>query len=140
MEIKIALDPTAIKKCWKVLHELRPHLEEDTFVETIQRLQKSGFQLIYIEANGEAVSAAGFVTGEKLIRGKYIYIDDLSTLPAFRKKGLGSLLLDWIFDYAKINNFDQVHLDSGVQRFDAHRLYLTKGFDITSHHFALKLK
>lgn len=140
MEIKFATDPDCIRKCWKVIHELRPHLEEGTFEQTIQRLQLAGYQLIYIEKNGEALAAAGFETGEKLHRGKYIYIDDLSTLPAYRNQGLGSLLLDYIFDFGRKNDFDQVHLDSGVQRFDAHRLYLKKGFDITSHHFALKLK
>jgi hypothetical protein len=30
----------------------------------------------------------------------------------------------------------ELHLDSGVQRFGAHRVYLKNGFDITSHHFA----
>jgi len=32
----------------------------------------------------------------------------------------------------------QVHLDSGVQRFAAHRFYLRNGFDIASHHFSVK--
>ena len=96
--------------------------------------------MIFIEENGIAISAAGFVEGVKLHRGKFIYIDDLSTMPANRGNGLGTTLLNWIFDYARKNNFEQVHLDSGVQRFDAHRLYLKYGFDITSHHFAVKLK
>ena len=35
---------------------------------------------------------------------------------------------------------DQVHLDSGPQRHDAHRLYLNHGFKIIGHHLALNLK
>jgi hypothetical protein len=31
-------------------------------------------------------------------------------------------------------------LDSGVQRFGAHRFYLRRRMDITSHHFALDLR
>ncbi|MGZ5001726.1 MAG: GNAT family N-acetyltransferase, partial [Chthoniobacterales bacterium] len=30
-------------------------------------------------------------------------------------------------------------LDSGVQRFDAHRFYLMKRMKISSHHFSLEL-
>jgi len=33
----------------------------------------------------------------------------------------------------------QLHLDSGVQRFSAHRFYLSKRMEISSHHFSLKL-
>ena len=38
------------------------------------------------------------------------------------------------------NILDAVHLDSGHTRFDAHRVYLSHGFRISSHHFTLKLK
>lgn len=41
---------------------------------------------------------------------------------------------------AREKDYDQFHLDSGVQRFGAHRFYLTKRMDISSHHFALRLK
>ncbi len=34
----------------------------------------------------------------------------------------------------------QLTLDSGVQRFAAHRLYLRQRMDITSHHFTMNLK
>ncbi len=133
--VQIADTDKKIALCWEAMHELRPHLVESEFVSLIKKLQADKFTLIFIEEQGQAISAAGFVEGVKLHRGKFIYIDDLSTLPAHRGKGLGTALLDWIFDYAQKNNFDQVHLDSGVQRFDAHRLYLNYGFNISSHHF-----
>jgi len=53
--------------------------------------------------------------------------------------GFGSRLLDWLVDEAKRQGCEQFHLDSGVQRFGAHRFYLHKGMDITSHHFAMRL-
>jgi len=137
--VRQADNAATILSCFTVMKELRPHLEENDFVETIQRMQKNGFHLVFIEYNGKAVSAAGFEMGEKLHRGKYLYIDDLTTLPAYRSQGYGSSLLDWIFKFAAQNGCQQVHLDSGVQRFDAHRLYLNKGFIISSHHFMIRL-
>lgn len=134
-QVEIADTPEKILKCWEVIYALRPHLVQDEFVALIQKMQADKFTLLFIEEAGKAVSAAGFVEGIKLHRGKYIYIDDLSTLTSHRGKGLGTALLDWIFDYAQKNSFNQVHLDSGVQRFDAHRLYLNYGFNISSHHF-----
>ncbi|MEP7129411.1 MAG: GNAT family N-acetyltransferase [Chitinophagales bacterium] len=142
MEIKKAVTDSDIMKCWDVLFALRPHLKKENFVHDVQTTLKDNRQLMFIEENGIAVAATVFEWGFNLYRGKYIYVDDLSTLPQARKKGYASQLLDWIFQYAKKNDFNQVHLDSGSNagRYDAHRLYLNKGFDITSFHFATLVK
>ncbi|RYF63705.1 MAG: GNAT family N-acetyltransferase, partial [Cytophagaceae bacterium] len=44
-------------------------------------------------------------------------------------------------DLARQTGCQCVSLDSGQNpaRYDAHRLYLNKGFNITSHHFKLDL-
>jgi hypothetical protein len=34
---------------------------------------------------------------------------------------------------------DEVHLDTGFSRHDAHRLYLNKGFKLSCHHMSLQL-
>ena len=100
-----------------------------------------GFQIAFIKMdNGTVPAIAGFRFVEMLHRGASIYIDDLSTLEEARGKGYGGMLLDYLIDLAKKGNCSSVHLDSGVQRFAAHRFYLKKGFNITSHHFALQLK
>jgi hypothetical protein len=48
--------------------------------------------------------------------------------------------LDYVLEEAKKQELQSIHLDSGHQRHDAHRLYLNFGFSITSHHFAMELK
>jgi GNAT superfamily N-acetyltransferase len=142
MKIQSATDETSIDKCFEVMHALRPHLTKETFAKLILDMIKNGYHLLYIEEDGKAVCALGFRYAELLAWGKAIYIDDLSTLPQARGKGYASALLDYIFQLAKEKNCDQVHLDSGCfeARYNAHRLYLNKGFNITSHHFAKKMK
>ena len=140
--VKIAESDFDILKCREVLSDLRPHLKEELFLDAVRKTLADNRLLIYIEENGRAVSASVFEWGYNLYRGKYIYIDDLSTIPPARGKGYASELLDWIIKYAEEKKFDQVHLDSGVNagRFDAHRLYHNKRFNVTSLHFALKIK
>ena len=141
MNIQKAIDSTAIEKCYDVMHALRPHLNKENFLVLIQGMIQRGYHLIYIEENGKATCASGFRFSEHLAWGKVIYIDDLSTLPPARGKGHAGALLDYIHSLARENGCDEVHLDSGCvpARYDAHRLYLKKGYNITSHHFALKL-
>jgi GNAT superfamily N-acetyltransferase len=130
-----------ISICRRAIQALRPLLTDELYDEAISKTLADNRQLIYIEENGEAAAIAVFETGYNLFRGKYIYIDDLSTLPEYRGKGYAGILLDWIFEYAKQEGFDQVDLDSGVSesRTDAHRLYLNKRFQVASLHFVAKL-
>ena len=98
-----------------------------------------GYQLVLIEEGGKAVSAIGFRYLQSLYSGKHFYIDDLSTLPESRGKGYAGKLVDYVIELAKQKGYDYVTLDSGYQRFDAHKLYLNKGFILASHHFQKKL-
>ena len=139
MKINTATDRASILKCFDVMHALRSHLKKETFVDQVTDMMKRGYNLVYIEENGKAVCASGFRLTDHLAWDKPIYIDDLSSLPEARKKGYASAILDYIIQYARDNGRTQIHLDSGCNkdRYDAHRLYLKKGFNITSHHFAL---
>ena len=142
MEIKKALNDSAIELCFDALKELRPNINKSNHVALITGMISRGYQLIYVEHENTAVAVAGFRYSEHLLWGKIIYIDDLSTIPAYRGMGFASLLIDYIVTLAQKESFNAVHLDSGVNsgRFNAHRLYLNKGFNISSLHFALNLK
>ena len=54
-----------------------------------------------------------------------------------RSKGYGGKLFEWIVDYAKRENCEQIKLVSHVKRFAAHKFYLNKGMIIEAHYFSL---
>lgn len=140
-EVQLATDPEQIRDCYNIMHQLRPHLaSEQAFIEQVQRQINEGYHLAYIQDDGGIKALAGFRFLEFLAWGKVIYIDDLISDAATRRNGYGSRLLKWVINEAKKAKCDQVHLDSGPQRHDAHRLYLNQGFKIIGHHFALDLE
>jgi GNAT superfamily N-acetyltransferase len=139
MEIKFAETEEDLMKCIEVIQALRPHLTLERFLSLIIEMKKETYRLIFIEEDGKAVSACGFRYMTTLFEGKFIYIDDLSTLPEGRGKGYAGALFDFVVDLAKSEGLPAVHLDSGHQRFDAHRLYLNKGMKIVFHHFRLEI-
>ncbi len=140
-EIKKATTQSDLLKCFDVMHELRPNLTAESFAETLNGFMSRGYHLIFIEENNKAVCASGYRFTEHLLWGKAIYIDDLSTVQQHRGKGYAGELLKYIFEIARENKCAEVHLDSGcgTHRYDAHRLYLKTGFNITSFHFACKV-
>ncbi len=87
----------------------------------------------------QAQAVCGFRVVNMLYSGRQLYIDDLSTVPAARGRGHARALLEWAEAEARRLGCESLHLDSGVQRFPAHRLYLKSGMDITAHHFAKSL-
>jgi GNAT superfamily N-acetyltransferase len=139
MEIRNATTDEDISKCFRVMKELRPHLVENDFVPLVKTMLTEGYRLAFIEENNTAVAAIGFRYLQLLYNGKQYYIDDLTTLPESRGKGYGGQLLDYVAALAKKEGFDAVTLDSGHQRFEAHRLYLNKGYKIAAHHFSKTL-
>ena len=137
--IQIASNSDDIARCFEVMHELRPHLTLESFLAQAARQQTQGWRLAFLESDGVVRSVTGYRFLENLAWGRFLYVDDLVTRDADHGGGFGSRLLDWLVDEAKRQGCEQFHLDSGVQRFGAHRFYLHKGMDITSHHFAMRL-
>lgn len=139
--IEMADSSDKIRLCFKVMRQLRPHfVEEEVFVQQVERQIRGGYRLAFLKDEDEIKAVTGFRFMEFLAYGKLLYIDDLVTDGEGRKKGYASRLLKWLIEQAQGVGCDQVHLDSGPQRHDAHRLYLNTGFKIIGHHFSLDLK
>ena len=80
-------------------------------------------------------AVAGYRVVEMLYCGRILVVDDLVTDASVRARGHGKALLTWLKDEGKRQGCGQVHLDSRVQREDAHRFYFREGFAITCFHF-----
>jgi len=115
--------------------------DEAAFVRRVDEVQRpEGYRLVgaFAEGTPRAVAVAGFRVAHSLSWGRFLYVDDLSTLPEARRLGYGRALLDWLSTEGRRLGCGQLHLDSGVgpERGDAHRLYLNAGLVISAHHFA----
>lgn len=140
MKIAFADSDADVGRCFAVMSELRPHLVASEFVATVKRLAATGYHLAYLEHGGDVRAVAGFRFLETLAWGKILYVDDLVTRAADRSRGYGAQLFDRLVAHARAHACEELHLDSGVQRFAAHRFYGARRMDITAHHFALKLQ
>lgn len=136
MDIAIAGSDDEIAACYPVMRELRPHIPEETFVSRIRTSEKSGYRLVCMVDGDAPVAVAGIRIGENLAWGRFLYVDDLVTAANHRSKGYGSRLLAWVREYAMAEGCVQLHLDSGMQRADAHRFYGREGLSKAGIHFS----
>jgi GNAT superfamily N-acetyltransferase len=133
-EIRELLPPeTAL--AFAAMRELRTNFsDERSFVRQVDEVQRpQGYRLAAAFESGasEPSAVAGFRSCHSLAWGHYLYVDDLSTRSTERRRGHARALLEWLIEEGK-------RLDSGVgiDRADAHRLYLNAGLVISAHHFA----
>jgi GNAT superfamily N-acetyltransferase len=139
--IAIATTTEEILRCHPVMRELRPRFQNpEQFVDRLRRQQKEGYRLAFLESENEVRAVAGYRFLESLFSGKFLYVDDLVTRESDRSSGFGGELLDWLIKQAREHGCENLELDSGVQRFDAHRFYFSKRMNISSYHFRIKIE
>jgi GNAT superfamily N-acetyltransferase len=136
------LDASESHLAFVAMRELRPQFDTlERFVEQVNERQRPmGYRLLASFDGEEVAAAAGFRTGHSLAWGHFLYVDDLVTLSTARRRGHAGRLLDWCTAEARRLGCDQIHLDSGTHRHDAHRLYLQSGYDITGFHFTIPVE
>ncbi len=138
-EIKAGEDAVA----YGAIAALRPLVGSlSQFEEIVSKQREGGYRMAVIFEAGvsESVAVAGFSVGRRLAWGSYLCVEDASAHPDHQCEGHVDQLLRWVVEEAKRLAVDSIHLDSEVQRFAAHRLYLRSGFRISAHHFQLNLE
>ena len=138
MKIKIATEDE-LKYCYKIMHQVREDLSEKDLSKIISEQIKNGYKLAYVLEDKQVICVAGFSILQKLSLGKHLYIDDFVTDKSVKSTDAGKALLDFLKIYAKQQECRSIELDSLVQRYDAHKFYLSQDMQIVSHHFSIEL-
>ena len=138
-EVREMLSDEEVASTYPVMRQLRPHVEEGEYVGRTGRMREYGYRLAAVVDDERILCVAGFRIVEFLAHGRFLYVDDLVTDGTSRSRGGGKRMLDWLAAEAKSSGCGQLQLDSGVQRYDAHRFYFREGMRISSYHFAKEL-
>lgn len=126
---------------YAAMRELRPNLSSlEEFETRVHQQRVQGYRLVAsLDSSGNLAAVLGFRVLQSLSRGRFLYVDDLSTMPSARRQGHAGALLAWVEAEAHRCGCTQVRLDSGTQRHGAHRRYLSTGYTISALHFTKPL-
>jgi GNAT superfamily N-acetyltransferase len=137
--IREAATDAEVSATFPIMQQLRPHLEEEEYLELVNRLRRSGYRLAFAAEDEKVRCVAGFRIVEFLAYGKFLYVDDLVTAEDARSEGHGKRMLAWLAGVARGEGCSTLQLDSGTQRRDAHRFYCREGMRIFGYHFSMAL-
>lgn len=124
------------------MRQLRPHLTSTGFIKLVNEVQRpEGYRLVasWDGELGRIVAAIGFRPVTSLAYGRHLSVEDLCTVLAARGRGHATRLLAWTEREARRLGCEQIHLDAGTHRHEAHRLYLRAGYTISAFHFTRRL-
>jgi GNAT superfamily N-acetyltransferase len=140
LTINFARTDDEIEACFPVMAELRPHLRPDNFLGTIRKMEREGYKLAYLSDGDRVLAVAGYRIKRMLCCDPFLYVDDLVTTASARSRGHGARVLTWLVERAREEGCSQMHLDSGVQREDAHRFYKRNGMVLSGFHFRIDVR
>lgn len=143
LDISDALDESSIRACFDVMVQLRDACRREAFVEQVQRQREAGYNLTYAREiapeagreSGRVVAVSGWRIRETLAMGRHLYVEDLVVDEAARSGGYGAQMIEHLRARAAEEGCAAMLLDSGVQRYAAHRFYLQQRFDIRAYLF-----
>lgn len=132
-----------MKEAYQVICQLRPYLDEATYIERLRLMVRRGYRQFAIrdaKSNG-IVALAGIAINVNFYHGRHLWIYDLVTDEKSRSQGYGRALLKHIEEFARSENCEAIATESGTWRKDAHRFYGEQmGYECTSYEFKKMLK
>jgi GNAT superfamily N-acetyltransferase len=139
--IKILTNETEWVEAFGVMKQLRPHLNEERYLELVREaVEKEEYRIASLYHGGKIVAVTGFMPMITLYNGRSVWVCELVTDSGERSKGYGEELLHFVEEWSKENGYELVSLSSGVQRLDAHRFYEEKmGYDKVSYVYLKRL-
>ncbi|RYG97460.1 MAG: GNAT family N-acetyltransferase [Alphaproteobacteria bacterium] len=140
LEITSAETESEISATYLVVKQLRPHLDQETYVQMVQSLIRTeGLKLIVVVERETVLAVASYRIMNMLYCGKILYVDDLVVDVQARSKGIGSMLLASLRQEGRSLGCSEVQLISRVTREQAHRFYYREGFGIECFHFRSRI-
>jgi GNAT superfamily N-acetyltransferase len=140
IELRPAASDADIAACFPALQQLRPKLADAAeLVARVRRQGEEGYRLLLAWQEGGVVGAAGYRLQENLIRGRFVYVDDLVVLESARRRAIGAALLDEVARLARAAGCVWITLDTGLDNALGQRFYFRWGMLASALHFGKRL-
>ena len=131
--------PDWFAKAEAVHRQLRTALPP-AYAEKMKRVFSGGARMCVAVEGADVAGVAVYRVYENTFQGRQLYVDDLVTNERQRSSGVGRALLSYLEQKARAANLENLALDSGTQRQQAHKFYFREGMVVTAFHFGKRLK
>lgn len=115
-------------------------ISDEVLLGRIHEMSKMNYQCLGIYDDIKLIGTCGLWFSTRHYCGKTIEPDHVIIDEEYRSKGLGSLLFNWIDQYARKKGYGTIELNSYVTNDRSHKFYFNEGFRIVGFHFMKNLE
>lgn len=101
-------------------------------------LSRGNYQCIGVYRENELIGICGFWLLNKLYAGKHLEPDNVYVKSEYRNKGIGNLMMQWLFDYAKQLDCEGLEVNCYIKNIKGKKFWESQGFNALGYHMIKK--
>jgi len=114
-------------------------VSEEIIQERLLEMAEQHYECIGIYDESTLVGACGMWFQTRHYAGKSVEVDHVIITATHRSKGIGKLLMEFVYAYARSKSCNWVELNTFVDNFPSHKFYYNEGFVGKGYHFVKPL-
>jgi len=118
-----------------LLKVLNDKIPEKTLKTRLDEMTKQGYKCVGVYDGSKLIGISGLWILTKYYIGRHIEPDNVVILPEYRDKGIGALLMQWIYEYSKKMGCVGSELNCYVTNRGGQKFWFEEGYKILGFHF-----
>ena len=120
---------------FSVIQEMYPTITFEQYSTELDEMLPNSYGQVAVYDGDICAGLTGYWIGSKLWCGRYMELDNVIVAAAFRRKGVGQQLFQYMEDKAKGLGCTILALDSYTDNFEAHRFFYEQRYVPRGFHF-----
>ena len=114
-------------------------VSETLLKERTLEMAKQNYECVGIYDSEKLMGVCGMWFQTRHYAGRSLEVDHVIIDEAHRNKGIGDLLMNYVYDYARKKDCKWVELNTYVDNYPSHKFYYNQGFVAKGYHFVKEL-
>ncbi len=115
------------------------NVSEALLKERSLEMAQQNYKCVGIYDGDKLMGICGMWFQTRHYSGKSLEVDHVVIDEAYRNQGIGSQLMEFVYDYAKKKTCNWIELNTYVSNFPSHKFYYNQGFVAKGYHFVKPL-
>ena len=114
-------------------------ISEEVAKERIQEMATQNYECLGVYDYETLIGICGLWFQTRHYAGRSIEVDHVIIEDSYRNLGVGKMLMEFVYDYARNKSCNWVELNTYVHNFPSHKFYYNQGFVAKGYHFVKEM-
>ncbi|MFK5957438.1 MAG: GNAT family N-acetyltransferase [Lutibacter sp.] len=134
--IEIKIIPTKNILCiLPLLKELNSTTNETVLEKRLLEMTTQNYKCVGMYLNNKLIGISGLWFLTRHYCGKTVEPDHVIISSKYRNKGLGKVLLNWIYNYVQSIGYEASELNTYIENIKSHKFYEDEGYKKLGYHY-----